>query len=428
MNITDQKQNQNNTSASRVTVASIGFDWGDKEHAFSLAAECSSQIETGKVRQTAETLHAWLKELEIRFQGRPVAFAIEAGGHPYVHVLAQYSWLEVYPINPVTSARFRTAFTISGAKDDQPDSKVLLELVRYHRDKLKRYEPTDEMTHRLDSLVQIRRDWVDRRSQYLNQLTTLLKSYFPQALELVDLGTNLAMDFLLRWPDIIELKAARPTTVRSFYYKHNVRRPELVAQRLEFIKNAVALTTNSVVLDTSRMQLKLLVQQIKTFNAHIEACEKEIAVTFKDHEDADLFRELPGAGPALAPRLLVAFGPDRGRYIEPADMQKYFGLAPVREKSGNQIYTHWRWQAPIFLRQTFVEWAGQTVVWSSWAGHYYERMKAKNKKHHVILRALAFKWIRVLWKCWQARVPYSEATYLAALEKRKSPNLPSSIT
>lgn len=415
---------ENNTPASPAIVAWIGLDWGDKEHAFSLATEGSSQVETGKVLQTAETLHAWLKGLGARFQGQPVALAVESGGHPLIHVLAQYPWLEIYPVNPITSARYRTAFTVSGAKDDQPDSGVLLEIVRFHQEKLTRWEPCDEQTHLLDTLVRIRRDWVDRRTQCLNQLTTLLKAYFPQVLQLVDLGTDLALEFLSRWPDIIALKAARPASVKSFYCQHNVRRPELVEQRLELIKNAVALTTNSVVLHTSRLQLKLLIEVIKSFNAHIAACEKEIAGTFKNHEDAALFRELPGAGPALAPRLLAGFGSDRSRYADASSVQKYVGVAPVREKSGRQLYTHWRWQSPAFLRQTFVEWAGQTVVWSSWAGHYYERMKAKGKKHHVILRALAFKWIRVLWKCWQTRVPYSEATYLKALEKRKSPNLP----
>jgi hypothetical protein len=66
--------------------------------------------------------------------------------------------------NPLTSARYRTAFRVSGAKDDVPDSGVLLELVRLHREKLTRWEPADEQTHLLDTLVRIRRDWVDRRT------------------------------------------------------------------------------------------------------------------------------------------------------------------------------------------------------------------------------------------------------------------------
>jgi hypothetical protein len=55
-------------------------------------------------------------------------------------------------------------------------------------------------------------------------------------------------------------------------------------------------------------------------------------------------------------------------------------------------------------------------------GGYYERMKKKGKKHAAILRALAFKWIRILWKCWQDRKPYDQAAYLKQLSHRKSPN------
>jgi hypothetical protein len=97
----------------------------------------------------------------------------------------QYPWLEVYLVNPVTSARYRTAFTPSGASDDLPDARVLLELIRDHASRLRRLEPQDEQTQHLLALVQTRRNLVDRRTQLLLQLTSLLKSYYPQALQLV---------------------------------------------------------------------------------------------------------------------------------------------------------------------------------------------------------------------------------------------------
>jgi transposase len=147
-----------------------------------------------------------------------------------------------------------------------------------------------------------------------------------------------------------------------------------------------------------------------------------IKIAFADHPEAHLFRDLPGAGPQLAPRLCVAFGTDRSAYPDPASLQKYAGLAPVREKSGHQLWTHWRWNAPTFLRQSFVEWAGQTVRYCAWARVYYQRMAHQGKKHAMILRALAFKWIRILWKCWQEGMPYNEARYLKRLLHRKSPN------
>jgi transposase len=223
---------------------------------------------------------------------------------------------------------------------------------------------------------------------------------------------------------LITLKTARPSTIRSFFYKHNVRRAEAVEKRLQRIEEAIALTTDDVVVSVAKMELKLLVELAKTFNKHIAGFQKEIAAAFQSHPDAELFRDLPGAGPALAPRLLAAFGSDRTRYESAANLQKFAGVAPVREKSGGQLWTHWRWQAPAFLRQTFVEWTGQTVVWSEWARRYYERKKLAGKKHHSILRSLAFKWIRILWKCWKDRKPYDEARYLETLKKRNSPNYP----
>lgn len=373
-------------------VACIGLDWGHREHAVALE-DSTGRKEENTLKHSAESLHGWLSELAQRY-----------GGHP------------------VTSARYRTAFTPSGASDDLPDARVLLELVRNHRSKLRPLERQDAQTQQLRALVQARRDMVDRRTQVLNQLTSLLRSYYPQVLELVgDLDSTLAVDFLKRWPDMLALKAAKPGTIERFYYARNVRRPELVEQRLQSIKSAVALTTNLAQIKVNVLQLRLLLDQLQAFRHHIPIIEAEIKRVFSEHSEAALFRDLPGAGPQLAPRLCVVFGTVRTLYPEPAAVQKLSGVAPVREKSGQQLWTHWRWLAPVFTRQTFVEWAGQTVVYSAWARRYYQAMKAKGKPRHVILRALAFKWIRILWKCWQDRTPYDEARYLKQLLHRKSP-------
>lgn len=372
---------------------------------------------------SAENLHAWLRSLAQRYGGRPVALAIEASRGAVIHALLQYPWLQIYPINPVTSARYRRAFSPSGASDDLPDARVLLELVREHAAKLHLLEPQDPQTLKLAGLVEARRNLVDRRTQVLNQLTSLLRGYYPQALELVgDLNTQLALEFLNRWPDLISLKLAKPSTIQRFYYVHNLRRPELLEKRLQLIHDAVALTTEDARVSVAVLQLHCLLDQLRAFHKHLPVVEREIKNLFADHPEAFLFRDLPGAGPALAPRLCVAFGTIRAIYPNPSSLQKLAGLAPVREKSGQQVWTHWRWFAPVFMRQSFVEWAGQTVTYSAWARVYYQRMEAKGKSRHAILRALAFKWIRILWKCWQTGTPYDEARYLKQLLHRKSPH------
>jgi transposase len=403
-------------------VVCIGLDWGDENHAVAMRP-VQGKAESGTLVNSPEVLHLWLQQLAKRFEGRPIALAVETSRGPLIHVFSAYPWLTVYPIHPATSARYRSAFKPSGAKDDQPDAQLLLEWVLYHRDKLRPLQLQDTVTRKLAALVERRRDLVDRRTQVVNQLISLLKSYYPQALELVgkDLSTTLASDFLTRWPDPLALKGARPAALKGFYYRHSIRSEELVAERLALVRNALALTTDEAVLEPALIHLRALVDQLRLFHKHIAALETQLDSLCKNHSEAYLFRGLPGAGAALKPRLLVALGQDRTLYPDSASLQKFSGVAPVIEKSGNPCWTHWRWQAPRFLRQTLIEWAGQTVVYSTWAGAYYKTMKAKGKTHHVILRALAFKWVRILWKCWQTRTPYDEARYLKQLAARKSP-------
>jgi hypothetical protein len=52
---------------------------------------------------------------------------------------------------------------------------------------------------------------------------------------------------------------------------------------------------------------------------------------------------------------------------------------------------------------------------------FYPAQKQAGKTHQAAIRALAFKWIRILFRCWQDRVPYDEAKYLLALHQKGSP-------
>jgi hypothetical protein len=123
----------------------------------------------------------------------------------------------------------------------------------------------------------------------------------------------------------------------------------------------------------------------------------------------------------MVPRLIVAFGTRRERYSSAKEIQAYSGIAPVRERSGKTAWTHFRWTCPKFLRQTFHEWAGHSLSKSEWARLYYQQQRAKGKAHHAVIRALAFKWIRIVFRCWKNRTPYDEQIYLRALQQRRSP-------
>ena len=91
------------------------------------------------------------------------------------------------------------------------------------------------------------------------------------------------------------------------------------------------------------------------------------------------------------------------------------------ERSDKSCWVHWRWACTKFLRQSFHEFAAHSIHWSGWAKAYCLQQRSHGLGHHTALRALAFKWLRILYRCWQNRTLYDERLYLKALARRGSP-------
>ena len=403
--------------------ACVGIDWADRQHALAMQVSGDNAVKHAILPQTPEALEQWAMDLRQRFGGRPVAIAVELNRGPLIHALMKYPHLVIYPIPPARLANYRKAFVSSGAKDDPTDAVLILDYLIKHGDQLRPWRPNDAQTRELAMLVEQRRGFVDQRTALSNQLKAQLKGYFPQALDYLgdDLTNRMAADFLLKWPDLASLKRAKPETIRRFFYMHNVRRPERVEERIEAIAQATALTNDAAVLRVGVAVTQALAKLLRQLVTIIDGFEKQIRKVFADHEDAHLFANLPGAGPALAPRLLVAFGSDRERYQDAAEVQSFVGIAPVTRRSGKQQSVHRRWACPNFLRQSFHEFAQHSIGQSAWARAYYLLQRDRGKGHHAAVRALAFKWIRVLFACWKNRTPYDEAHYLACVRERGAP-------
>ena len=158
-------------------------------------------------------------------------------------------------------------------------------------------------------------------------------------------------------------------------------------------------------------------------NEIIKTYDERIEMLFDILPDADLFKSLPDMGPCMGPWMLAAPGYNLDRLNSAEEIQNYAGIAPVTERSGQKCWVHWRWQCARFVRQTFVEWTAKTVNSSYWARLYYQGFRAKVESHQSALRALAFKWIRIIYHCWKNRTRYEEAKYLLALKERNSPLL-----
>src|SRR6185295_6657224 len=352
--------------------AFVGLDWADQKHVVTLQ-EADGQRQRVTLDQTPEALQSWIQLLRNRFAGRAVAIAVEQKRGALIYALMHIDFLRLYPVNPQTLAQFRKAFYPSGAKDDPVDADLLLEILMTHRHHLRLWVPDDVLTRSIQLLTEDRRHLVDERTALTNQLTAALKMYFPQALEWFgDLHTGRACAFLQRWPSLQQLKRATRSAIRKFYQAQGYRGEDKREQLIVNIEKAQSLTEDAAVLLAGSMKVQALVTQIPSLSESIERYDQQIAALFDQHDDSILFSSFPGAGAALAPRLLAAFGSDRGRFEFAAEMQQLAGIAPVTEKSGNGIWIHWRLACSKFLRQTFHEFANRSILQSDWARAYYD--------------------------------------------------------
>jgi len=120
-------------------------------------------------------------------------------------------------------------------------------------------------------------------------------------------------------------------------------------------------------------------------------------------------------------RLIAAMGDDRNRYGSAGELASASGIAPLTTQSGKQRYVSSRWACTKSMKQAFHEFAGITITRSRWAKAYYDDQITKGKSAQMAKRALAFKWIRILYSCWKERTPYDEAKYIQRLIETNSP-------
>jgi transposase len=131
-----------------------------------------------------------------------------------------------------------------------------------------------------------------------------------------------------------------------------------------------------------------------------------------------LRRSLPGAGAALAPRLLAAMGSDRDRWSDAEELGSYSGILPVTRQSGKTKQVSRRRACPAYLKQTFHEFADCARKHCDWSGAYYRLQRDRGMAHHAAVRKLASRWQRILLSVWKHRQPYDDARYTETMKRR----------
>jgi hypothetical protein len=148
------------TTCRKSSAAFIGIDWADRKHDVCLAVPGFTKLERLVLEHRPAAIRAWAEKLRERFGGAKVAVCLELARGPIVSALLEHDFFVLFPVQPATLARYRSAFTTSRAKDDPTDAALALELLLRHPDKLTRLEPESVGMRSLRRLVEARRTLV----------------------------------------------------------------------------------------------------------------------------------------------------------------------------------------------------------------------------------------------------------------------------
>ena len=387
----------------------IGIDWADENHAFHCVTP-DGKVCAGVFDQDPQAIADWIAQWRQRFPGCQIEICLETSRGALINSLLEHP-LTIFPINANALANYRKAFAHGGGKNDPTDAKLICQFLTHYRDQLKPLNQDQPLTRELGTLSRDRRNLVDQRVALANELTDLLKQYFPAILRLKPSKSyaEFIVRLLLKYPTLDALQAAGKTKLQKFFF--GVGSKANAGQRIEILLSATPLTTDCVLLRTCSRRVQVLCGQLQVLNTAIKGYDAELETLVKQHHRFACVAKLPNSGAASQARILAALGDDQARFANASNVQAAAGIAPLTTQSGKSKYVSSRWACSKFMKQTFHEYAGLSITKCQWAKNYYDRQIESGNTTQMAKRAFAYKWIRIIFKLWQTNTPYDDTKY-----------------
>ena len=388
----------------------VGDDWAEAHHDIYICDETGGRLAARRLPEGIEGV-ASLHELIAGFAASPaeVAVGIETDRGLWVQSLVEAGY-EVYAINPRAASRYRDRHTLSGAKSDAGDAKMLAELVRTDRHNHRQVAGDTDLAQGVKVLARAHQGLIWERTRHTNRLRSALREYFPTALDAFDdLADRDALAVLGRAPSPTEARKLTPGRVRTLLRAggrtRNIdTRAQAILEALRTESLAAPDNVAAAFAATTRSQVAI----IATLNEQIGSLETELTAHFEQHPDADIYLSLPGIGVILGARALAEFGDDPNRYADAKSRKNYAGTSPITRASGTRHVALARFIRPTRLGDAIDQWAFCSLRSSPGARAYYDHHRAKGDTHHQALRALGNRWVGILHGCLTHHSPYDE--------------------
>jgi transposase len=391
-----------------------GIDWAADEHAVCVIDAAGRVADRFTIDHTADGFERLIRRLARHGDPAGLPIAIERPDGRLVDRLLDAGH-PVVPVKTTAIKAWREAEVGSGAKSDPGDAQVIADYLRLRRPDLRELRPFSPETRALRAVVRTRTDLVDARVAAGNQLSAILAASWPGAGELfADVWSEIALAFLERYPTPTAAAHLGETRMAAFLRKHGYSGRRTPAELLERLRSAPVGLADGPESEARRDAVLAMVRVVRALNGSIKDLDRSVVAHLDEHPDAVVFRSLPRAGQVNAAQMLAEWGDCREAYDGPEAVAALSGMAPVTRRSGRHLAVGFRWACDSRFRNAIATFADNSRHASPWAATVYADAIGRGADHPHAVRILARAWIRVIYRCWQERMPYDPARHGAA--------------
>jgi len=381
----------------------VGIDWADQAHQVCLMTADGRILSEFTITHDGrgfERLRTNLDELG------PVEINLERSDGLLVDWLITQGWAIF-----VTPPRIFASHRPRRSKDDCGDARLLADLRRRNdpdsRPLVVHSETVDELRGLLRAHDQLHKHQV----KIGNQLRQTLKDYYLGAVRAFSrINGPVTLAFLTAYPTPEAAQAATYEELAAFLRRHGytcMQHFDRLYQRLQAPAPQARVAAGHVA------HMLALVELLKTLHQQFGQITRQIQHTFAAHPDAEWWQSFPGAGPLTAPRLLAAIGDNPAAFPSYQMLQATAGTVPITRQSGQKRVVKFRWACSHPLRKAATDLARNSIRESGWARSYFYNQRALGHSRSRAHRALANRWLRIIWTVRQRGEVYDEARHIA---------------
>jgi transposase len=402
-----------------------GIDWAEDHHDISLADRDGQLLARRRISDDAAGLAALL-DLLAEHGDTPedlIPVAIETPRGLLVACL-RATGRKVYPINPMSVARYRDRHSVAGRKSDHGDSFVLANVLRTDLHAHRPLPADSELAQAIAVLARAQQDAVWDRTTAHNKLRSHLREYYPGFLA----AFASASGGIMR-PEARTILAAAPapgdaaqltlTQLRGLLKKAGRSRGiDTEATRLRDAFRVPQMRQLPLVEQAMGRQALALLGQLNAACTAAADLERAVTESFNLHPDAGIITSFPGLGALTGARVLAEIGDDRSRFQDAKGLKAYAGAAPITRASGKTTSVTYRRVKNNRLNAAGYLWAFSALTASPGARAHYDRRRDDGDRHAAAQRNLFGRLLGCLHHCLITGQHYDETTAFPATTKQ----------